>query len=116
MLGPARGALHEEPNAVILHVGVCEGRGPRGYGEPTRARSRKRRIQPRGYLRPRLALSYSEIRDGEIYVLEIRSGFHWIAVVLWTVHRENHAAAREVVTARRHAHAFIAKELAIKVR
>src|SRR6202162_5851023 len=60
MLGPARGALHEEPNAVILHVGVCEGRGPRGYGEPTRARSRKRRIQPRGYLRPRLALSYSE--------------------------------------------------------
>jgi hypothetical protein len=60
MLGPARGILHEEPNAVILHVGVCEGRGPRGYGAPTRARSWKRRIQPRGYLRPRLVLSYSD--------------------------------------------------------
>ena len=60
MLGPARGVLHEEPSAVILHAGVCEGRGPRGYGAPTRARSWKRRTQPRRCLRSRLVFSYSE--------------------------------------------------------
>src|SRR5437867_5424893 len=43
--GQARGVLREEPNAVILHVRVCEGRSPCCYGEPTRAGSRKRRIR-----------------------------------------------------------------------
>ena len=31
-----------------------------GYGEPKRARCRKRRIQPRGYLRTNSSLPYSE--------------------------------------------------------
>ncbi len=34
MLGPRRGALHEEPSASIAHARVCEGRGRRGYGNP----------------------------------------------------------------------------------
>ena len=46
-LGRVRGVLHEEPSAVTLHARVREGGGRCGYGDPTRARSRKRRIEPR---------------------------------------------------------------------
>ena len=63
MPGLGRGVLVEEPNAVILHVRVCEGRGRCCHGEPTRARSRKRRIRPRGYLPQWSVLSYSEAED-----------------------------------------------------
>jgi RNA-directed DNA polymerase len=44
----ARRVLPEEPTGVIPQGGVCEGGGFRQYyGEPKRARSRKRRIQTR---------------------------------------------------------------------
>jgi hypothetical protein len=41
------GVTPEEPAAVILHGGACEGERRRCYGEPKRARSWKRRKEPR---------------------------------------------------------------------
>src|SRR5262249_12415228 len=42
------GRSSQEPTGVIPRGGVCEGRGqPKRHGEPTRARSRKRRTQTR---------------------------------------------------------------------
>jgi hypothetical protein len=53
-LGPVRQVLPEEPTGVISRGGVCEGRGSaEHHGEPTRARSWKRRAQPRGAYRDR---------------------------------------------------------------
>jgi len=47
-LGPRRRVLPEEPTGVIPQGGVCEGRGSaEHHGEPTRARSWKRRTQTR---------------------------------------------------------------------
>jgi hypothetical protein len=46
--GTERGVAPEEPAAWNLHGGICEGRECwSGHGRPKRARSWKRRIQPR---------------------------------------------------------------------
>jgi len=68
--------LLEEPAAGNLHGGVCEGGVFRwGHGGPKRARSWKRRIQPRKHLQPigtpllgemsKIAQSLKEIRRTE---------------------------------------------------
>lgn len=65
VLGPRRQCRRvrfEEPSASTCTLGSVREAVTVGYGEPKRARCRKRRIQPRGYLRPRLVLSYSEDR------------------------------------------------------
>jgi hypothetical protein len=46
-------------------LGSVRGAVAAGYGEPKRARSWKRRIQPRGYLRTSRGLLFSEEAGGE---------------------------------------------------
>src|SRR5437867_1400846 len=54
-----RGVPFEEPSASTCTLGSVRGTVIIGYGEPKRARCRKRRIQPRGYLRIDSGFPYS---------------------------------------------------------
>src|SRR5258708_39748438 len=61
MPGPARGVLREEPSASIAHARVCEGRGTALIRSPLlRHEAGNGRYTPRGSLRLRPVLSYSE--------------------------------------------------------
>ena len=46
-LGRVRGGSLEEPAAVTLHGGICEGGAPASHGGLKRARNWKRWIQPK---------------------------------------------------------------------
>ena len=73
--GPGAGSSFEEPSASTCKLGSVRGAVSIGYGEPNRARCRKRRIQPRGYLRTNSSLPYSE-RGQPVYRPPILSMSH----------------------------------------
>ena len=62
-------------SAAIPHARVCEGRGATDYGDPTLARSWKRRTQPRANLRSHRGLSYSESKSEEEVLARVRAVF-----------------------------------------